>query len=71
MRNDSKQKSYHCEGVRACVKKFLPMQYIGKDTSMENKLPEYEMPKVTTYTDDEILEVLGPVQTGHVKDSAF
>ena len=44
----------------------------GKDISMEeNKLPEYEMPKVITYTDDEILEVLGPVQTGHVKDSAF
>ena len=35
------------------------------------KLPEYEMPKVTTYTDEEILEKLGPAQTGYVKDNAF
>ena len=35
------------------------------------KLPEYEMPEVTTYTDEEILEKLGPAQTGYVRDSAF
>lgn len=29
----------------------------------ERKLPEYEAPKVTTYTDEEILEELGPAQT--------
>lgn len=39
---------------------------------MENrKLPEYEVPKVVTYTEDEIFEVLGPAQTGYVRDSAF
>ena len=37
----------------------------------EKKLPEYETPKVITYTDEEILEKLGPAQTGYVKDSAF
>ena len=37
----------------------------------EKKLPEYEIPKVITYTDEEILEVLGPVQTGYVRDSVF
>ncbi len=28
------------------------------------KLPEYEAPQVITYTDEEILEELGPAQTG-------
>jgi hypothetical protein len=27
------------------------------------KLPEYEAPQVVTYTDDQILEELGPAQT--------
>ena len=36
------------------------------------KLPAYEAPRVITYTDDEIIEELGPAQTGYVKgDSAF
>ncbi|MFN3533622.1 MAG: hypothetical protein ACK41Q_14135 [Candidatus Brocadia sp.] len=40
---------------------------------MENgKLPEYEAPKVVTYIDEELLEELGPAQTGFVRgDSAF
>jgi hypothetical protein len=30
---------------------------------MEDKqLPEYELPQVVTYTDEEILEEMGPVQ---------
>lgn len=38
----------------------------------DKSLPVYEAPKVITYTDDEILEELGPAQTGYVKgDSAF
>ena len=38
----------------------------------ERKLPAYEAPKVITYTDEEILEELGPAQTGYVKgDNAF
>ena len=37
----------------------------------EKKLPAYETPKVITYTDEEILEKLGPAQTGYVRDSAF
>ena len=38
----------------------------------EKKLPVYESPKVVTYTDEELLEELGPAQTGYVKgDSAF
>ena len=37
----------------------------------DKKLPEYETPKVITYTDEEILEKLGTVQTGYVRDSAF
>jgi hypothetical protein len=38
----------------------------------EKKLPEYETPQVMTYTDEEILEELGPEQTGYVKGySAF
>jgi hypothetical protein len=28
----------------------------------DKKMPEYEAPKVTTYTDEEILEELGPAQ---------
>ena len=28
------------------------------------KLPEYVVPEVITYTDEEILEELGPAQTG-------
>ncbi len=30
----------------------------------ERKLPEYETPKVVTYTDEELLDELGPAQTG-------
>ena len=30
------------------------------------KLPAYEAPKVVTYTDEELLEELGPAQTGYV-----
>lgn len=26
----------------------------------EKKLPEYESPKIVTYTDEELLEMLGP-----------
>ncbi len=38
----------------------------------EKKLPAYEAPRVITYTDDEILEELGPAQTGYIRgDSAF
>ena len=37
----------------------------------DKKLPEYEAPKIVTYTDEEILEELGPAQTGYVRDSAF
>jgi len=38
----------------------------------DRKLPEYEAPSMITYTDEEILEQLGPAQTGYVKgDSAF
>lgn len=37
----------------------------------EKKLPAYETPKVLTYTDADILEEVGPAQTGYVKDSAF
>jgi hypothetical protein len=28
----------------------------------DNKLPLYEVPEVSTYTDEEILEELGPAQ---------
>ncbi|GEM_PF-2834497 len=28
----------------------------------ENKLPVYEIPTITTYTDEQILEELGPAQ---------
>jgi hypothetical protein len=38
----------------------------------EKKLPVYTSPKVVTYTDEELLEELGPAQTGYVNgDSAF
>ena len=37
----------------------------------EKKLPEYTTPAVITYTDNAVLEKLGTVQTGYVKDSAF
>ena len=37
----------------------------------KKKLPEYEAPNIVTYTDEEILEELGPAQTGYVRDSAF
>ena len=30
---------------------------------MEDKLPVYEVPEVITYTNEEILEELGPAQT--------
>ncbi|ETX00577.1 MAG: hypothetical protein ETSY2_38770 [Candidatus Entotheonella gemina] len=36
----------------------------------DNSLPEYEPPKVITYTDEEILEELGPAQAGQVGDSS-
>jgi hypothetical protein len=29
----------------------------------EHKMPEYEAPQVTTFSDEEILEELGPAQT--------
>ncbi|GJQ24335.1 MAG: hypothetical protein HBSAPP01_21250 [Candidatus Brocadia sapporoensis] len=29
----------------------------------EKKLPEYEAPKMLTYTDEEIFEMLGPAHT--------
>src|SRR3990167_3053794 len=47
--------------------------YNRKEMNMEEKkLPVYESPKVVTYTDEELLEELGPAQTGYVKgDSAF
>ena len=38
----------------------------------DKKLPFYEAPKVVTYTDEELLEELGPAQAGYVNgDSAF
>ena len=38
----------------------------------EKKLPVYTSPKVVTYTDEELLEELGPAQPGYVNgDSAF
>ncbi len=32
----------------------------------EKKLPVYELPKVVTYTDEELLEELCPAYTGYV-----
>lgn len=37
----------------------------------EKKLPEYETTKVITYTDEQILDELGPAQTGYVRDGVF
>ena len=37
----------------------------------EKRLPAYEAPSVVTYTDAEILEQLGPAQTGYVHDGVF
>ena len=31
----------------------------------EKKMPEYEIPQVVTYTDEEILEELGPAQASN------
>lgn len=51
---------------------FLKKMWKKGDINMEEKkLPAYEAPKVCTYTDEDILEELGPAQTGYVKDSAF
>ena len=36
----------------------------------EKRLPVYESPKVVTYTDEELLEELGPAQTGYCGDNA-
>ena len=49
------------------------IQLLERRYTMEEKqLPVYESPKVVTYTDEELLEELGPAQTGYVKgDSAF
>ena len=32
---------------------------------VENKLQKYEAPKIETYTDEELLEKLGPAHTGY------
>lgn len=32
----------------------------------EKKLPEYEAPKMLTYTDEEVFEMLGPAHTGSI-----
>ena len=47
--------------------------YNRKEMKMEEKkLPVYTSPKVVTYTDEELLEELGPAQTGYVNgDSDF
>ena len=29
-----------------------------------NHLPKYEAPKIDSYTDDELMNILGPAQTG-------
>ena len=40
---------------------------MDKNQNVEAKeLPVYETPVVTTYTDEEILEELGPAHTGYV-----
>ena len=31
----------------------------------DKKMPEYQVPEVITYTDEEILEELGPAQTSY------
>ena len=30
----------------------------------EKNLPQYEAPKIDSYTDDELMNILGPAQTG-------
>ena len=30
----------------------------------EKDLPKYEAPKIDSYTDDELMNILGPAQTG-------
>ena len=35
----------------------------------DKKLPKYEAPKVITYTEEEILEELGPAQAGYIGDN--
>jgi hypothetical protein len=35
----------------------------------DKKMPEYEAPEVITYTDEEILEELGPAQAGYLGDN--
>jgi hypothetical protein len=32
----------------------------------DKKMPKYEAPEVITYTDEEILEELGPAQAGYI-----
>ena len=36
---------------------------LRRDKMEDKKLPVYEVPQVVTYTDEEILEELGPAQT--------
>lgn len=38
-------------------------QQMVKVPSETEELPPYEVPRVTSYTDEEILEELGPAQT--------
>ena len=46
------------------VLKFIYIIYLLRRDKMEDKkLPVYEVPQVVTYTDEEILEELGPAQT--------
>ncbi len=33
----------------------------------EKKLPVYKSPKIVSYTEEELLEKLGPAHTGYVK----
>ena len=59
---------------QCCCRRQPPaIQLLERRYKMEEKkLPVYESPKVVTYTDEELLEELGPAQTGYVKgDSAF
>ena len=35
----------------------------GKREENDKPLPLYEMPRILTYTDEQILELLGPAQT--------
>jgi hypothetical protein len=47
-----------------CSKAFLLRKEVIK--MEESKLPEYETPKVVTYTDEEMFEKLGPAHTGTI-----